>query len=440
MNQLNPHVANVPQYQTLLGGAVVFTVMGSWVVRLPEFNVIPSFAFLVAVVVVLAALATVKRWCWARAEAGFGVYFFALALLLSVLALGAHEPAYSSSRAVAVSLFSFAAFIAVYRLARYALGGAVRLHRRVNLGLSVFLIVLLVGYVVSPDFRGGSGGLRLTGGVNANTVGLYAFVFVVWAVLSRVQQDGQSRSARTLELLALFVLFLSFSRAAWLATFVFYLSFYSLGFSWRGFLRPKKKVFLWSGLVLFGVLTAGSLIASGAMQPIGQVVDYLDSRIGGDIQTDGNFQSRMAAWSLMWEGFFSSPLVGSFGWYGATHAIAEARGVTEFGASSPHNLHLRLLSEVGLIGYFSVMAVPVIMMASSLRLASHHTSRNSRNAAREKKTGLVLFSSIFSLFFARELFEDSYLVGMLGFGTVFALFLFACVLVLKENGRHRKVV
>ncbi|AUB79093.1 hypothetical protein BBH56_08305 [Spiribacter roseus] len=96
-------------------------------------------------------------------------------------------------------------------------------------------------------------------------------------------------------------------------------------------------------------------------------------------------------------------------------------------------MHLRLLSEVGLLGYFAVIVVPLVVMVLSLQLAYRHGARDTHNPIWAKKTGLVLFSAILSFFFVREAFEDSYLVRVLGFETIFALFLFACVFMFAEK-------
>lgn len=417
--------------QMIAGLLFLVVVVGGWLVRMTGFGGIATISFFVAPLLVAGAYVSLKRMTWTRVEAGFVFYSLALALALSLMALWSIDPVHSVPRAVVSSILLGVSFVALHRFARLVLMDASLLHALVNYGLSVFLAFLLLGYILFPEFRGGGmGGLRLTGNINANTVGLYSFTFLVWVTISRSRMPEGSPGSLLLLVLALVVLFLSFSRASWLAAGLFY--FFLVMFRLKGanLLVFKKKSFASAGILIVVAFAFLVYFQGMGSAGTGQYMAYLDQRLFSGTQEDGNFQSRLLAWKIMWDGFLSSPAVGYFGWYGASRALSESADLDGFGASSPHNFHLRILSEVGLVGYILIMGAPIVAVFYAAGTAVKGCRKRFAGKGAGRETKWVVVAGLLALFLGREVFEDAYMTGFVGYSTLFTVFLMACAFAL----------
>ena len=425
--------ATIPSQNVQIISGLLFlvVVVGSWLARMVGFGGMATISVFVVPLLFVGAYITLRQMTWTRVEAGFLFYSLALALALALMALWSIDPVHSVPRAVVSSILLGLSFLALHRFARLVLMDARLLHALVNYGLAVFLAFLLLGYILFPEFRGGGmGGLRLTGNVNANAAGLYSFTFLVWVAISRSRIPEVSPGSLLLLVLALVVLFLSFSRASWLAAGLFYLFLFSFRLRGANLLVIKKSSFASAGFLV--VLAFAFLAYYQGMGPAGTglYMAYLDQRVLSGILEDGNFQSRLVAWKIMWDGFLSSPAVGYFGWYGASQALSESAELAGVGASSPHSFHLRILSEVGLFGYILIMGAPIVAVFYAAGAAEKGRRKRFVREGRGRETKWVVVAGLLALFLGREVFEDAYMTGFLSYTTLFAVFLMACAFAL----------
>lgn len=146
------------------------------------------------------------------------------------------------------------------------------------------------------------------------------------------------------------------------------------------------------------------------------------------LQTAANFQkveqrlsgsegleSRMDAWGRLWPYFEDAPATGSAGWWNATNLLPW-QGIGS-GATSPHSLYVRLLSEVGLLGLTAVLLYPAAVALGLLANAFALPVMSRRTYIY-----LYLFGSILSVFLG-QLFEDRYMVGIFNNGNIIVIFL-----------------
>jgi hypothetical protein len=138
----------------------------------------------------------------------------------------------------------------------------------------------------------------------------------------------------------------------------------------------------------------------------------------------------MEAWSRLWPHFEDAPATGSAGWWNATNLLPwHGEGS---GATSPHNLYVRLLSEVGLFGLMLVLIYPSIV-ALGLLANTFLLPFSSRDA----EVSFFLFCSVFSVFLG-QLFEDRYMVGIFNEGNLIVVFVLAAGLYeIKSISRYQ---
>jgi len=139
-------------------------------------------------------------------------------------------------------------------------------------------------------------------------------------------------------------------------------------------------------------------------------MEKVEQRISGSSGLD----SRVQAWNRLWDFFEAAPVTGKAGWWNSTNLLptTSSYGV----ATSPHNLYIRLLSEVGIIGLIAVLSYPVIL-AITLLVGSFRSPLFSL----EGNTYMFLFASIVSVFVG-QIFEDRYLVGIMSISNGVVIF------------------
>ena len=409
---------------------LLLIVLGPWLIRI-WFDVGLLVTIWISALSIIGVVYFMgSRLVISKLERNFLFYSFALALALSLVSLWSPDPVYSIPRAIVSSLFlGFALFLGS-RLSIYMLTGPRLFFSIVNRGLIVFFLFLLYGYYFIPEFSSGAGGFRLSGGINPNTVGMYCLYVIIWSMLARAIIGRDVFSNNFLLLLVLIALLLSFSRASWLAVFLLFLFSFLFGCKLEAIKRGAKYA------VPVVVIGAVYLLVSGAPDFLAGYLSYFDRRVFVAIEMDSNVLSRASAWNLLMAEFYRSPLVGSFGWYSATKFLS-ASGIADQ-ASSPHGLYVRLLPEVGLLGFIAVLGLP--LSAAFVASLSVLRIRKSKNPIRKREIRIysVLVGGLVSIFMGRELFEDSYLVSYINGTTLIVAFLVAFIFNMRSLSKRQR--
>lgn len=402
---------------------LLLIVVGSWFIKVWFDGGLFSTVWLLSAVSVYLVISIGGRPMLARIECNFLLYSMFLGCLLSVLAIWASDPVYSAPRAIITSLALGLAAVFGVRFTVYMLTAPKAFFSTVHFGLSAFFVFFIFGYLVLPEFSSGPAGLRLSGGVNPNTAGMYCLYVIIWVMLVRAITGANSLSANLLLALTFTVLTLSFSRASWLATCLLFLLI--LLFSKKS--KVLKDAAKW--VLLISSIGVAYLAVYGVTGDLYEYLSYFDARIFGAIGSDSNALSRIAAWDLLLYDFYDSPVVGHFGWYNSTNFLNSS--VIAESASSPHSLHVRLLAEVGLLGYIAIVGLPIAAIFSGLN--SLLFAKKTRGQLKRRRIYAVLVSGLVGIFFGREVFEDTYLVSYLGLTTLVVTFLIAFLFTLRGS-------
>jgi O-antigen ligase len=217
------------------------------------------------------------------------------------------------------------------------------------------------------------------------------------------------------------VLLWSLSRSVILTWVVLYSVYF--GFAMMGHLAQVLR-----GWITTRILTRvaiGGLVSLGIVSIIPYLADIIrvllnlqaiEQRLGGE----SGLSSRVAAWKQLWPYFTDAPLTGKAGWWNSTNLLPEtnASGV----ATSPHNLYLRLLSESGLAGFLSVLALPALSGLICLKRTIFSVVGDQRF-----KINSFILGSIVAIF-TGQFFEDIYLVGIAGVGNGAVIFVMSSAL------------
>lgn len=410
-------------------------IVGDWWLRLSFASGLISVAWTVSLISLAVFLSLYFRAKITNLEYKVLLSSLLFGLLLSVTTFWLIDPFYSGLRVLISFVLLSLCFIAVNRFSTFSLNNKNILHSSVNYGLGMFFLVLLIGYLFIPEFRSGPGSLRLSGGINPNTVGMYSFYTIIWTSVSRSIVEKSKASDQMLTVLATICLFLSFSRSAWLATAAFFLVILLMSLNLKVNLRTILRSFICIIIIGFWVYVFWEQIATWFSQ-IGYL-KYLENRFLVSADTDVNFLSRQNAWNILLNGFYASPLIGYFGWYNSSNFlfISLSDGV----ASSSHSLHIRLLSEVGLLGYLFVLGTPIVAILRAFYFAKSSVGmKHFRESEKFQLLMKKIASGLIAILFVREVFEDSYMVGYLGLTTIFVLLL--CSFALQNRSIYLKNV
>lgn len=377
---------------------------------------VSAIVTLVFVAAILCA-PLMKRPSLSQNEVNILVYFTLVFGLLFLLSFSLPIPEESLARLIPTFIFSCVAFLGASRLARFVLSEETNLVQLVNTAFSVLFVIFILGFFFVPGFSsGGMGGLRLSGGINPNAAGGIALYGLIWASLAFHFSTHRSKFNGLLMLLAVICIALSFSRTAMLAAVVYLALVATLTFD---------KRFWWGIAVALVILSGlgGILSYFVGQYQFEQYLIYAERRLIVDFG-DANFSSRVVAWNVMYQAFLESPVLGHFGWYGATRYLSDL--ALEYGAASPHNLHLRLLSEVGLIGYILLLLLPAFAIVCAL-IKSVSRQGYQYNGRMVSILYRKIAAALLAIFFIAELFEDRFMTSYINITTLFVFFLIALV-------------
>lgn len=274
----------------------------------------------------------------------------------------------------------------------------------------LFAILIIIGQIIFPEWRSGIGGIRMSGGTNPNFISFFAF-FIMITIHFKSIGNGWSKRRILLWILSIIIIAWSMSRSVLLSIGVLWfcygmiLTLKQLTLLVKGKLKRK---YLAIPFVFISVVTFLFLVWKVFMQT--SLIDIVIRRV---TSLDG-WESRMAAWKVLWPYFTENIWFGTAGWWNATHIISEnwRPGM----ASSPHNLYVRLLAEVGIVGTSITIALPLVLLILLLF-----------NCLREFKVDRIynqsafLASTLLSILIG-QFFEDRYLVSVAGLGNSIIIF------------------
>jgi O-antigen ligase len=333
----------------------------------------------------------------------FYIYAAFLLATLVFVNLNSLRPSYSISR----SLFSVLEFAAMTVLSWQAISsmiyGETDSSWIMSYGLIATMSSLLVGQLLIPAWEWGIG-IRMSGGTNPNQVAFFAFLGIVWAHHNSIKSKSTRREDVLLYISSFLVLAWSMSRSILLSWFILYailFSYFLISKASLFFLKSPRvsisnlKIFIVISLLvtfLFVYLPNYEFIQAA------QSFQRIDERFTGV----ENVESRLEAWRDLWDYFVEAPLTGAAGWWNASELLPNHPGR----ATSPHNLYVRLLSEVGALGTLAVLMYPIYITIGLLA-----KTLTAPVLSQQGIMNCFLFAVLISVSVG-QMFEDRYLVGV----------------------------
>lgn len=397
---------------------VIFWVVGFWFVDI--YGVQPVLTRVVFIILTFTFIFFKKN---KLIEIWIILYSITLTAIILIISATSVRPDYSGLRALIACLLFGVAGVVVSSFIGVVERHVDKLLPPLNAAFSLFLVVLLVGYVLGWEGYGwaGMGGYRLAGGINPNTAGFLGFVLVVWSLISVFAKGVWHNYDKILITLALAVMVLSFSRSSWLSLAVLF-SFVMFARLLRIVVQLKIRL---SDILIFSVLFSAcvflilflfvDLPIVEAIRRNFPMARFLERRL--TVDGDSNLWARIQAWRVLLDLFRSNPLFGGVGWYNSAILLEGPAG----SAHSSHNLHIRLLAEVGVVGYISVMSLPIF--AITIAIMRMVNLLNYRDCREKYEFWSVVSGSLFAYFVAYQSFEDGYMISFMNFSTTFALML-----------------
>jgi hypothetical protein len=396
---------------------------------LPYPRVIPGLALVVLLILMgRRSLSGLRFGLFPKLLLPVLIYLGVLLVMLFLLNLNALRPVYSTSRSVVAVLELSILFLVSWQSLEAISLGDNQEGRIISWGLLGTMLALLVGQLLIPEWRSGIGGIRMSGGANPNQLGFFAFFGVVWAHYISLKKRKWDRLEIALYALSTIAMVWSLSRTVifgWLVLYGFYFSCLIGRYTLSLTVRPPKIKSIGKLLVVFVALAAMSTYLASRTDVLQSIINAqkVEQRLAGS----ESLQSRLDAWQRLWNYFERAPATGSAGWWNSTNLLPY-QGTGR--ATSPHNLYVRILSEVGIIGLISVLLYPAIVSVGLLSniLTEPISSQN---------TTIYCFvlASILSVF-AGQLFEDRYMVGVMSQGN--AISAFVMTIGLHEVLAHEK--
>ena len=281
-----------------------------------------------------------------------------------------------------------------------------------EVAFALFFVLIIIGQLIIPDWKSGISGIRLSGGTNPNFVSFFAFFIMITTHFYSIG-NGWSKRRVFLYILSLIIIVWSMSRSVLLSVGVLWLSY-------GMFLALKQINFLIKGkfkrnrLAFPLVIIAGGVFSFLLWEMFKQLTisDVIFSRL----TSSGGWETRMAAWKVLWPYFTNNIWFGTAGWWNATHILDEKwqPGM----ATSPHNLYIRLLAEVGIVGTIMIISLPVVLIFLLLLKCLREYRVNLYY-----NQNIFLTSTLLALLIG-QFFEDRYLVGIAGLGNSIVIFCF----------------
>ncbi|MCS3677800.1 O-antigen ligase [Salinibacter ruber] len=349
----------------------------------------------------------------------FHLYIVSSILVLSAVNLNSHRPAYSITRLIlsltvlSVSVQFFWQVLQTIKRSENEIGDIL------TNGLIALIVVLIVGEILIPRWGAGVGGIRMSGGSNPNKVAFMGLFSVFWGHYSALRQGKWKTRSFALCTLGVVVIAWSLSRSVILSLIMLYVFYYVIiGLSYVSWLINGilKKGFLKTICVMIMIIIIPTVFyptTKGYVDTL-QKIQGIEQRLSSE-----GLRSRVRAWEDLWPHFINAPLTGQAGWWNSTNLNSLKGG--SLTADSPHNLYVRLLSEVGLLGLLTILAFPAASFVCTL-----YALITQKCWKKKFKIYAFIISSTTSLFFVSQMFEDKYLVGIGGVGSGIVTFVVTC--------------
>lgn len=285
--------------------------------------------------------------------------------------------------------------------------------------LLVILFFAMIGSIVIPSFAWDSG-IRISGGVNPNTLALIALFSFVWFWDLKIEKTLPWHNNIGV-IISVIVLVATLSRSRILAfgLLVVYLVLWNLYI----YISPKLNYrFSKNKALMNGIATIMGLFVCGVLLLFLLNNENILTRLTTSID------SRENVWLMLKAQISDNFLFGPLGWWNANELIKQ----TEFDAdtaSSAHNLYLRVLAEIGFVGLLGMLLLPLLLIFNSIKSVVFNLK-----ISLVKRKKLILYSGAIIVFFASQFFEDQYLNGIGDFQTgLFAWILTMSYYYLKET-------
>jgi len=389
--------------------------------------------FILIISAVLFYLMIIKRIKISKVEKGVFIYCLVGIIALFLINISAIESTYSSARSTLAFILFFFTYVIVSNLTKYLNASKKYVFSKIHLLLIFFFVLVLFLGISSIAYRGGIGGIRLTAGVNANSIGFLSAVVLLWLHLSSLIGLSWHKLEKILYGLAFIVMLWSLSRGAIGMMFIFYGIYFLIGFIPqinKLLLTLKLNNRLAKFAIVIILIPFFMLLIWETLSTMINAINYLATRF--DFGGDTNISSRELAWGEMIEYFYVNPLTGGIGWYNATNILSD---LDHEGASSPHGLYIKLLGEIGILGAIFVLTLPLVAIITTFL----NVLRNVTFTTKVKSYSLLLFASLIALF-SREIIEDSYMVSYVNIQTSFVIFII-CLFFNKNNfNKNSKLV
>lgn len=351
----------------------------------------------------------------------FYVYIAVSLVLLVAVNLNALRPAYSIFRVI-VSVGILALSIIFFWQALQVIEKTnMRRGRLLTYSLLTLFIILLLGQLTIPEWATGIGGVRMSGGSNPNQLAFLAFFAIFWSHYLALKKRVWEKVEICLYVVSLVVLIWSLSRSVILTwVFIYFIYFAIVGIlHFARLLRGRVRLGVLRKIVATGVFC---LLLIPAIPNLEKTVYILQDfqKIEQRLSGESGLQSRIRAWKDIWPYFTQSPISGRAGWWNSTNINSRVGGYMT--ATSPHNLFVRLLSEIGIIGLISVLFLHLtVIIMLFLRILIQRSSTN--------RFFVLLFTmaSLISVLVG-QLFEDRYMVGVGGIDSGIIYFMLVCAI------------
>ncbi len=301
------------------------------------------------------------------------ILFYGICILPSFL--NASQPAVSL-----LMLFNVAAFLIVL----YALVASVRSLEDVRM-----IAVIYLGWVIVDSLDvialGLSGSYRPFGFAGIWFVDYSALGVCLAIAIALVSRGGKRTLSFVVALVVAAALVLTQTRNTWLSAIVT-LTFLAVYVLWRphlvGFTRRQVSVPITVGFVLMIGLVVVMLVANPRIEKRAvQITEQPGYGISKQGQVESSLGSRLMIWDTALNAFEQHPIVG-IGVYAFRYSSNEYYRIPKMlyklfvAKLSPHQTHLAVLSETGLLGFLGYLVFMVVTLKHALR--SVRTAKDDR--------------------------------------------------------------
>ncbi|MCF3942622.1 O-antigen ligase family protein [Oceanobacillus alkalisoli] len=327
-----------------------------------------------------------------------GIYFYLIILLaiLSFCTFYSLNPVYSFPRML-YSILMLGIILTVFYTIQLNYLSQIKWRNFFEIISFLFLLLIIIGQLTIPEWSFGVGGLRLSGGTNPNSIAFVVLFILLQTHLNALLNNSWKKFQIVVWITALIVLLWTFSRNVLLTFFIvyfIYISYFMIKKIFAGFNAKRlfKSLIQMMFVIFISFLTTIILKNS----------KYYDLIIIRLFNTE-NLETRSGASDIMFQYFFQNPLFGGLGWWGSQQLLQSAN--IDAAAASSHNLYIRLISEVGVVGLVAILFLPVCIAILVLHKRFIIKFKFSNHIA------VLSFAIIIAIFFG-QFFEDRYLTGL----------------------------